>query len=331
VRCHPVCRTSLGRAVALGIAVCVAAPAAVTPNTALAVGPGKKAKAKSAAQPGKDLNEARRLYDDGKSFFETSQFAKAADIWTRAYGKVPDDAPGVKNAMVYNIATAQEKAYAMDRDVVRLHQAEQLLRTWVDVYKKMYKKTPETKAEVDKANARIRELQEKIKQAESGVEPEPVVVAEPADPGTPTDARYGSGAVDGIVWNTGSTAEVDKEALAENQKLAAESKKADNLIIAGYVVGAVGILALFVAAGGFGTSAAADPIDDEDLDPDAAPGEAAASVGYGGIAFGVAGLAAGATLLGVGFSRRKKIRARQVRVAPMFGPKTAGVALGMKF
>lgn len=274
----------------------------------------------AAPADGKDLDEVRRLYEEGKSFFETSQYEKAAELWTRAYGKAPDDSPGVKNAMVYNIATAQEQAYGMDRDIAHLRQAEQLLRRYVENYKVVYAKTPEAKADVDAANARIRDLQEKIKQAESGVAPTPPPAAAAAT--APTGARYGSGAVDGIQWNTGSTATVDQEALAENRRLSSESKKTDTMIIAGYIVGSVGLVFLLVGIGGLGGASAVD---------DVGAARTTRNVGFGTLAIGVAGTAAGATLLGVGFTRRNKIKARQVRLAPMLGPRTAGVSFGMHF
>ena len=309
------------RAIALTVAVGLAAPTSLLPSTALAVAPA------ASASDGKNLDEARKLYDEGKSFFDTSQFEKAADIWTRAYGKVPDDAPGVKNAMVYNIATAQEKAYAMDKDIVHLRQAEQLLRTYVENYKRMYKKTPETKAEVDKANERIRELQQQIKDAENGVAPTPPPPGPEPEQPTPTDARYGSGAVDGIQWSTGSTAEVDEEALAENRRLSTEAKKADTMVIAGYVVGSIGLFFLLVGASGLGAGAAVD----DNTEETAGAARTSRGVGYGGLALGVAGVAAGATLLGVGFSKRKKVQARQVRVGPQMGPRSAGLGISGRF
>lgn len=293
----------------MAVAVGVAAPVGLHENLALAAAP---------ADSGKDLEAARKLYDEGKSFFDTSQYEKAADMWTIAYGKVPDDAPGVKNAMVYNIATAQEKAFLMDKDLVHLRQAEQLLRTYVENHKRLYKKTPKTKAEVDKANARIRELQREIAAAERGDAPTP-----PPFVARPVDAHYGSGAVDGIQWNTGSTAEVDQAAVEANQRLSRESQKTDAMIIAGYVTGSIGLVALLVGFGGLGGAAAAE---------DAAPGQRTGrGVGYVGLGVGLAGVATGATLLGVGFSRRKKIRERQLRVAPSVGRRSASLSFGMRF
>ena len=144
------------RGLALGLSLALAAPAGVVmaPVTAHA----------AAMAPAEDaaLAESRALYDEGKARFDTFDYEGAVDLWTKAYAKLPEDNAGVRNAMVYNIATAQEKAYDVDKDLQHLRQAVLLLQSYIKNYKAIYKRTPETEAEVQKAENRIAALQERI-------------------------------------------------------------------------------------------------------------------------------------------------------------------------
>src|SRR5690606_30476534 len=249
----------------------------------------------------------------------------AVDLWTKAYAKLPEEQAGVRNAMVYNIATAQEKAYDVDKDLQHLRQAVLLLESYVKNYKVLYKKTPETAAEVDKAETRIAALKERIARAERGQADPPPAEAAPGDPATPdepappTDARYGSGAVDGIAWTTGHDPPPDPQLLEKNQRLAVEEKKTDRMLIASYVLLSVGGV---IALGGAGAVVGGSATD--------SPG--ARGSGYSGLAFGGACLITGGVLLGVGLDRRKKARqGTLVAATPVFGRGFAGASVAVRF
>lgn len=290
------------------------------PRVAAAAGPAATATAEDPA-----LVEARALYDEGKARFDTFDYEGAVDSWTKAYGKLPESETGVRNAMVYNIATAQEKAYDVDKDVQHLRQAVLLLQTYVANYKALYKKTPETAAEVQKAENRIALLQERIGRAERGEQdPAPAPGPEP-DPATttttptPTDARYGSGAVDGIVWTTGHNPPPDPDAVAKNRRLAAEEEKTDHMLIASYVLLSVGGV---IVLGGTGAVLGGNATDSRGVQ----------GGGYGGLALGGACLVTGAALLGIGLDRRKKARqGTLVAATPVVGRGLAGASVQVRF
>ena len=253
----------------------------------------------AAADP--DLAKAEQLYDEGVAAYETHDYEGAAAKWTQSYAALPEGAAGPRNQMVYNIATAQERAYDVDKDVQHLRQARMLLASYVDNYKKMYEKTPETKAEVGRANDRIRQLDDRIAAAEAG------------NPGSGRDD-----APTNFSFSSGHDPPVDKERLAHNRMLATQSTKADHLIIAGWAVGGTGLL---FALAGAGTMAGGQRAENRN----------ATYGGVGALALGAAGLAAGGALLGVGFTRKKRIQRGELSLAPVAGPGTAGLVVGGRF
>jgi hypothetical protein len=304
--------------IAFGVAVVLSPPgislrSAAAAGSAPATEPQELDPADRAA-----LEEAHRLYDEGKAKFDTVDYVGAIDSWTRAYAKTPESAPGVRNAMVYNIATAREKAYEIDGDVQHLRQAIRLLQSYVDSYKALYAKTPETQVEVDKANERIAGLQARIGAAERG-ETDTGASTDPAAPGTFEHNRS-------IMWNTGHSPPPDPELVEHNRRLAAEGKKTDAMLIAGYVVGSLGLLFLLGSASAFGVGAAQDRGSDEE---DA--GRTGKTTGYVGLALGLGAVATGATLIGVGFSRRKKHQRGELSLAPTLAPGYAGGSLTLRF
>ena len=298
------------------LSLALALPAAAYSQTA-AAGPARKAK----GEPDKEqaLAEAKQLYEQGRAKFETFDYEGAVELWTQAYAKLPEDAVGVRNAMVYNIATAQEKAYEVDKDVQHLRQAALLLQTYVENYKAIFKKTPETKAEVAKAEERIKAINERIAAAERGDAP----AAAPTTDFASQDAAVGP--VDGIVWTTGHNPPPDPVLLEKNQRLAAEGKKVDAMLISGYVVGSVGLVVLLASASAFGAGAALDDSEDSD-----AP-ETSRTAGFVLLGVGLAFVGTAGALIGVGFSRRAKLRRGELAVAPMLTPRGGGGALRFKF
>ena len=314
---RPTRQSRSGARVIAGTLCLVVALAPMLPATANAAPPETAGDPSPAATSGGEIDKAKSLYADGQAHFDLFHYEKAVELWTAAYAAVPDDAPWVKNRMVYNIATAQLKAFEMDHELIHLRQASRLLQTYVDNYTSMYDETPETRAEVAKAKQRIAELQAQIEAAEAGQPVEPVAPQAEGD----KPAHYGGGEINGIDWETGYVPPLNKELLAENRRLAAEEGKTDKMIVAGYAVGAVGLFFLIVGAGGVGSAARASSTG-------AAAGR---GVGYGGFGLGIAGVTVGATLLGVGLSRRKKARERSLSFAPTFGPRQAGLSVGGRF
>jgi len=247
--------------------------------------------------PETDLEASRRLYLEGKAFFDTSQYERAVEIWTRAYSKVPADAPEVRNRIVYNIATAQEQAYAIDHDVVHLRQANQLLRTYVD---NLDHDDPDNEQDIARAEARIAEIEARIERAVD----EPDIDTSPAvDEPSPADGD-------------------ETRRLTNNRRLASEARKVDAMIVAGYVTGSAGLVFLAGGIGGISGARAANT---------AAGRRAGEGVGYGGLALGVAGVATGAVLLGVGYSKRKRLRQGKLAVVPYTTRTTAGLTVTGRF
>lgn len=292
--------------ICFGVAVGIAAPVGLAPRVASAAFVGPEASDTAA------LDQSKKLYDEGLAHFETHDYEGAVDKWTLAYSKLPEDATGQRNAMVYNIATAQEKAYEVDKDIQHLRQAELLLESYVKNYKVLYQKTPETKAEVDKANARIKALRERIAAAEAGAAPP----SAPVQPMNPSGGQLGTH--DGIQWSTGHAPPVDQEKLAHNRRLSAESSKADTLIIAGWATGSVGLFLLLVGTGAV--------VGGTRTDTNGAT--------YGGVVtlvLGAGGVAAGGALLGVGFKKRNAARRGELAVSPLLSPGFAGAGVSGRF
>lgn len=312
-----VCPSAPRRVLAATLSLALAIPAATVSQAAVA-GPARKDKTEGNREQA--LGEAKQLYEQGRAKFETFDYEGAVDLWTQAYAKLPEDAAGVRNAMVYNIATAQEKAYEVDKDVQHLRQAGLLLQTYVANYKAIFKKTPETKAEVQKAEERIAAINERIAAAERGEAP----VAPPRTDLANADAALGP--VDGIVWNSGHNPPPDPALVDKNKRLAAEGKKVDAMLISGYVVGSVGLVVLLGSASAFGAGAARD---NSEMDNDA--GTNSRIAGFVLLGVGLAFVGTAGALIGVGFSRRAKLRRGELAVAPMLTPRGGGAALRFKF
>lgn len=303
----------------LALAVCLA----LAVPTGLAGSPHLAVAAVVAPQDDPALAESRALYEEGKARFDTFDYEGAVDLWTKAYAKLPASETGVRNAMVYNIATAQEKAYEVDKEVQHLRQAVLLLEQYVTNYKALYKRTPETKAEVDKAENRIATLKERIARAERGED----VTAPPPTDGTPppadTPTTPGLQTNDGIVWNTGHNPPPDPELVTKNRLLAQENEKTDHMLIGSYVALSIGGVFLL---GGTSLFFGGRSSDDETT------GRGLRGAGYGGLAIGLAGLAAGGALLGIGLQRRKRARnGTLVAGTPVVGPGFAGASVRVRF
>lgn len=148
------------------------------------------------------LDEAQALYADGLTDYETLDYDLAIEKWKEALGRLREARPqspeqessvaAARNAIVYNIASAQEKAYAQDKDVARLKKARGLLERYVEEY---VAAGGDDADELSRARARIDELGARIDDAErqSAAARERRTTITPADTGSTTRRRAGRG------------------------------------------------------------------------------------------------------------------------------------------
>jgi tetratricopeptide (TPR) repeat protein len=141
-------RASLALALALSVA---AAP--------LSVG------AEEAADP---LVEARDLYERGTAKFETADYAGAIALWTDAYARVPATAElsEVKTLILYNLATARERAYEVDGDLGQLRKALILLDGFLESVDTIYADPEVAAKERAEAESRRAAIEARITAAE---------------------------------------------------------------------------------------------------------------------------------------------------------------------
>jgi hypothetical protein len=174
----------LARALVVAVGITAAAPA-------LAQAAPPDAGAQPARQDEGELEEVRQLYGEGKAKFDTYDYAGAIDLWTKAYAKL-DPVEGnreIRNNLVYNIATAQEKAFEINGQVTHLRQAKGLLQRYLDEYKALYEPTPEARAEVAKVEARIAEIDARIDGAGAGGASQPTPPIAEERPPSPRDIK----------------------------------------------------------------------------------------------------------------------------------------------
>lgn len=122
------------------------------------------------------LAEAQRLYEEGRAAYETFNYDAAIELWTTALARTPrtDEARGVRSALVYNLAAAQLKAYALDHDEVRLKRARLLLARYLDEEQRAGTADP---ADIDRVLAQVAEIDREL--AKDEPPPSPVASATP--------------------------------------------------------------------------------------------------------------------------------------------------------
>lgn len=192
-------RSLVAAVAAAGLAVSVA-----TPTRAEMIADEPAPTAEVAGEPLTDpaLTDAQALYGEGLTHYETLDYDLAIDKWKQALGRLraaatgtPEQAASVaaaRNAIVYNIARAQEKAFDQDKDVARLKKAKGLLERYVE---DIAAGTSDSE-DVAKARARIAELSARIEQAEAKPEPAITTPPEPVRTDAPAKPR-GRGLVGG--------------------------------------------------------------------------------------------------------------------------------------
>lgn len=137
------------------------------------------------AQDPDALNQARDLYDEGTSQYESADYTGAIESFTESLlltGELPEDlAKPIRLQLLYNIAGAHEKAYDIDQDETHLRQALQLFKRYTD-------EQPDDMDSLD-GDVAIRRVEKKLRALDVlSAEPEPEKVV-PSAPVTEPDGK----------------------------------------------------------------------------------------------------------------------------------------------
>jgi hypothetical protein len=285
--------------IAIGSLVPAGRVRAAEPATAA---PGATATEAPASDPA--IERARALYKEGEARFATADYLKAIELWTEAFTSVPDtsDAAYIKGVLIYNLATAHEKAFEITGDISHLRQAKVLMESYATGIATLV--PDEAAAEAERAK-----LTERLNVITAGIER--------WDRERARERRQGGGSPRGD----------------DDDEPAKKGSKA--LIGVGAGLMGLGVVGLAVMTGGLVMGKRANDL--SGLEPGDIPGRRdqfdRGRVGNGmAIGGGVAGgvlLATGAVLLGIGLARRSKNG--RTAWAPMLGPRTAGLAISGRF
>jgi hypothetical protein len=291
-------------ALVLAVAVASVGPVPVA-EAARAVGP---------ADGDGDVDKAKDLYTKGKAKYDTFDYYGAIELWTEAYSIVPEDAATTRNLLVYNIATAQEKAYDIDHDVAHLKTALLLLQTYVANFKALHGATPEARAEVQKAEDRIASLQARIAEHEGAAAPAATTTtAPPPEPVTPAEP-------------------------SDDEDDEPEVSAGKGMIAGGWA--SVGVGAGFLLASGIsfgvsrvaqGTATIVANADGSTTVEESPTARRARIAGWVLLGMGAAGIVAGAVLLPLGYIKRNKAKRGVASFVPYGDPTGGGAVMTIRF
>ncbi len=285
------------------------------------------------AAPADDMARAEKLYLDGKAKFEIAEYLEALRLWQEAYGLIPDseDVRPIKNDLVYNMAKAQVKAYAVDHDVARLRKAKLLFEQYLGEHQSLHGDSEAAVKEREEVKAQLAEVERLLEEQGNASAAAPVegpVDPEAAPPEEPSAADEDEDDDD---------FDFDLDAVLDaNPDLKAEHKKGRDMLIAGSVVTGVGIIGLLAGAAAIGAAVSFDDMGNADGARNAT-NLAIAAGAFGGVAF-----VSGAVVLGLGIPRvvkaKKKAKQRameqrgaEVGFAPWLSPTGGGAVAVMRF
>lgn len=294
------------------IALVLAGPLAATGSApALAFGPEEEPPADGAADeaPAEEeiggepaVEEAKSLFNEGAGKFETADYAGAIELWTKAYSIVPNrpEYAPIKAKLIANLASAQERAYAVDAETSHLNQAKILLESYREVIDDIYTSTIEREKELAWVTERLQKIDDELQAVADREEAQR------------------------------RKAEQDDRRLAPGQ----------GLMISGGVLTGLGAAGLGLMVGGMVMGQGANDISDIPSNDFTArearfdrgrTGNLLAIVGGAG---GAVLIGTGVALLVVGLKKKKEAggeEAAQARVVPNFGPDRVGVGLVGRF
>lgn len=259
------------------------------------------------------VEQAQRLFDEGATKFETADYAGAIELWTEAFGlvpNVPEYAP-IKAKLIANLAAAQERAYGVDGQVSHLNQARILIERYHAALDEIYLDEVEREKELAWVDERLSKIDAELK-----------VVADREAAERAAAERAAA-----------------ERAAADRASVEPRRPPGQGLMITGSVLTGLGVAGLGVMVGGMVVGRQNDDISDlptNDLDTRAdrfRMGRLGNTLAIaGGVGAGVL-LGAGVALLVVGLQKRRAAgkEAAAITVAPTFGGGRVGVSLLGRF
>lgn len=251
-----------------------------------------------------ELVEVKKVYFEGRAMYDTADYQGAIKAWTRAVELLPDTPENREYllSILFNIASAHEKLFELDGDVIHLKQAKVLLERFEASISEIYDEESQ-QAERAQVQERLAKLDERIAAATAVPPPETEPKTEPAPKPGPDQPPKGA------------------------------PKPGRGLLIGGGVTLGLGVGALAGMGAALGVANGANDISDIPIDDVEARGEQfdkGRAADKGAIAAGVIGgvlIGAGIALVVVGVKRRNA----RTAVAPAIGPRTVGLSIVGRF
>lgn len=255
-----------------------------------------------------DLAEAKKAYFEGRALYDTADYQGAIKAWTHAVELLPDTPENHEYLLgiLFNIASAHEKVFELDGDVIHLKQAKMLLERFEASIPEIYDEESEKAAgEAERAQLkeRLAKLDERIAEATAQSAPKPEPEPEPmVKPGP-------------------------------DQPPKREPNPGRGLVIGGSVALGLGVGAFAGMGAALGIANAANDIsdiDDADYEARGDQFDKGRAADKGAVAAAVIGgllVGAGIALLVVGLKRRNT----RTAVAPAIGPRMTGLSFVGRF
>lgn len=266
-----------------------------------------------------DTSEAQDLYAQGKKHYEIGEYERALELWKEAYATLGDsaDLQEVRHTLVYNILEADIRVYEVNKDITYLRRAKTLLESYLNKHKQLYEDTPKALEEREATAARLVEVEEMLKAAETEQ------AGGPASTGVaPEEAK-------------GGKPDLTKAKLARMREIRADpaltkqNKRYGAFIIGGSVGTGVGATVLIVGANRTPGTEVMTTNPDGTVSTEVIEGNS----GYVLMGVGAIALAAGITFLVIGTKRRKKLRTPRLESSffPYATPQQAGMGASFSF
>lgn len=154
--------SALASGLALGLAPGLAPGLALAAPPDTEVDPEQADDRVDADAPDPALLEAKQLFDAGLTRYAAAEYGEAVSFWLEAYDLIPPSFENrlIKAELIYNVARAQQKWFAIDKDVQHLRQSREILIRYLDEVEDLY--AQQAGIEREKVQEQIDEVDEQI-------------------------------------------------------------------------------------------------------------------------------------------------------------------------